>query len=152
MKKTAIFNIIFYSFFSGFLACLVSIFVKFAFNTHLIVNDETINTYLRLLIQVAFICISIALNGLMWVYYTKGLHSSANTLYSTALNKFSNFVCSALFGYLIFNERINLTSWLFGLFILLIGILILNDQEQERIKEKNGKLTAKKEIPSPKYE
>ena len=136
MQKVAAFNVLFYSFFSGFLACLVSIFIKFAFNTQLILSaPETTSVYIRVLIQIVFVCISVALNGLMWVYYTKSLHSSGNTLYSTALNKFSNFVCSALFGYLLFNEKLNLATWLFGLVVLLVGILILNDQDKAKDKQ-----------------
>jgi len=99
----------------------------------------------------AFVGISIGLNGLMWVYYTKSLHFSANTLFSTALNKFSNFVCSALFGFLIFNEKLNITRWLFGLFVLLVGILILNDQESKKIQN-DGDRKFKEKISSNKHE
>ena len=129
MKSLVAFNLIFYSFISGLFACLVSIFVKFAFNTDLILNPSS-SYLLRLTIQVLLICISFILNSLMWVFYSKSLHLSANTLYSTALNKFSNFVCSAAFGYLVFNEKLNFAYWLFGLVLLLIGILILSENDQ----------------------
>ena len=150
MKNSLAFNILFYSFFSGFLACLVSIFIKFAFNVHLVTGQYSTSFSLKILFQIVFIGISIGLNGLMWVYYTKSLNSSANTLYSTALNKLSNYVCSAVFGFLIFNEKLHLTRWLFGLFLLLIGILILNDQES-KIKN-DGESTPKTKISSNKYE
>lgn len=156
MRNLIAFNVAFYSFLSGFLACLVSICVKFAFNTDLIIsslesnnnNRENLTTTaadsssssslidrlftLKLVLQVTFIGFSLILNSFMWVFYSKSLHLSTNTLYSTALNKFSNFVCSALFGYLLFSERINLIRWLVGLCLLLIGILILNEQEREK--------------------
>ena len=144
-------NILFYSFFSGFLACLVSIFIKFAFNTHLVLSDSLSSFPLKLSIQVLFIGISVGLNGLMWIYYTKSLNFSANTLYSTALNKFSNFICSAFFGFFIFNEKLYLSRWIFGLFVLLIGILILNDQESKKIKT-DGERTPKAKISPNKNE
>jgi drug/metabolite transporter (DMT)-like permease len=71
----------------------------------------------------------------MWLFYTKSLNLTANTLFATALNKFSNFVCSAIFGFLIFREELNVTRWLFGLFVLFIGILILNGEQG---KQKQG--------------
>jgi len=151
MIKLLPLNILFYSFFSGFLACLVSIFIKFAFNTDIVISESSSSFPLKLLIQLAFVGISIGLNGLMWVYYTKSLHFSANTLFSTALNKFSNFVCSALFGFLIFNEKLNITRWLFGLFVLLVGILILNDQESKKIQN-DGDRKFKEKISSNKHE
>jgi drug/metabolite transporter (DMT)-like permease len=149
MNKSLPLNILFYSFFSGFLACLVSIFIKFAFNTDIVISESSSSFPLKLLIQLVFVGISIGLNGLMWVYYTKSLHFSANTLFSTALNKFSNFVCSAIFGFLIFNEKLNVTRWLFGLLVLLIGILILNDQESKKIKN-DGDRKFKEKISSNK--
>ena len=155
MRNLIAFNVAFYSFLSGFLACLVSICVKFAFNTDLIISSLESNNNnnnnrenltqsssssssidrlfsLKLVLQVTFIGFSLMLNSFMWLFYSKSLHLSTNTLYSTALNKFSNFVCSALFGYLLFSERINLIRWLVGLCLLLVGILILNEQEREK--------------------
>lgn len=121
-------NVLAYSFLSGLLACLVSIFIKIAFNTDLLLIVE--NFYLKLLVQTAFVCTSFLLNSLMWLFYSKSLHLSTNTLYSTALNKFANFICSALFGYFLFNEKLNFFRWLFGLTVLFIGILILNSNNQ----------------------
>ena len=139
--KTATYNLAFYSFLSGLLACVVSICVKYAFNTDLLLESDTnspsssstlVESLLapRLWLQVAFIALSLLFNSLMWVFYSKSLHLSTNTLYSTALNKFSNFICSALFGYLLFNERLDLVRWLLGLSLLLIGILILSDNNK----------------------
>jgi drug/metabolite transporter (DMT)-like permease len=134
MKTTVALGVVTYSFLSGLLACLVSISIKLAFNLDLILlfdEKSNLDWYLKLSLQIVFICISFLLNSLMWLFYTKSLHLSTNTLYSTALNKFSNFITSVLFGYILFNERINLIRWLFGLFILLIGILLLNDQQEK---------------------
>lgn len=129
------FDVTFYSFLSGVLACFVSICLKIAFNIDLI------QTYFlfdfKLILQIIFICFSFALNSLMWIVYTKSLQLSTSTLYATSLNKFSNFICSALCGYLLFEEKIKLFTWLIGLLFLFIGILILNEpkqQQQQHIK------------------
>ena len=68
----------------------------------------------------------------MWISYSKGLRLSSNTIYSTALNKFSNFISSAIFGYLIFEEQVNLTRLVLGLFVLFAGISLLSAQQQEK--------------------
>ena len=141
-------NVVFYSFISGLLACFVSLFIKLAFNTndYITVSNEF---YLKSLVQIVFVGLSFSLNSLMWLFYTKSLNLSANTLFSTALNKFSNFLCSALFGFLIFKEELNFTRWLLGLFILFIGILILNDQQGLNQQQKDQPAS---EISSRKHE
>jgi drug/metabolite transporter (DMT)-like permease len=127
MKSLIAFNVAFYSFISGLFACFVSISVKLAFNTNLILDLNQHSWLLKVSLQVVFILASLLFNSFMWLFYTKSLNESTNTLYSTALNKFSNFICSALSGYFLFEENINFTRWFFGLTILLIGIIILND-------------------------
>lgn len=138
------FDVTFYSFLSGILACFVSISLKLAFNTHLLVESPE-NQYLfglvslKLLLQVCFICVSFGLNSFMWIVYTKGLQLSSSTLYTTALNKFSNFICSAICGYFLFEEKIKLFTWLIGLVLLLIGILILNEPQKQNKQEEESK-------------
>jgi drug/metabolite transporter (DMT)-like permease len=139
------FDVTFYSFLSGILACFVSISLKLAFNTHLLI-DTPENQYifglvsLKLLLQVCFIGIGFGLNSFMWIVYTKGLQLSSSTLYTTSLNKLSNFICSAFCGYFLFEEKIKLFTWLIGIALLFIGILILNEpreQKQEKSKIKS---------------
>lgn len=136
------FDVTFYSFLSGTLACFVSLCLKLAFNTHLILLD---NFYLfdlvsvKLIVQILFILFSLGLNSLMWIVYAKGLQLSSSTLYASSLNKFSNFITSAVCGYLLFEEKIKLINWLIGLLFLFVGILILNEpakhqQQQQKFK------------------
>lgn len=127
------FDVTFYSFLSGILACFVSICLKIAFNIDLLQNYILFDFIaLKLILQILFICFSFALNSLMWIVYTKSLQLSTSTLYATSLNKFSNFICSALCGYLLFEEKIRLFTWLIGLLFLFIGILILNEPKQQQ--------------------
>jgi drug/metabolite transporter (DMT)-like permease len=132
MKTNIAFGVVTYSFLSGLLACLVSISIKLAFNTDIVVLFETRNAgidwIIKLSLQIGFVGIAFALNSLMWLFYAKSLQLSTSTLFSTALNKLSNFVTSVFFGYLLFNERVNLVRWLFGLLLLLIGIVLLDEQ------------------------
>jgi drug/metabolite transporter (DMT)-like permease len=124
------FDVTFYSFLSGIFACLVSTSLKIAFNNN---NSD------QKLIQIGFICLSFVLNSLMWTVYTKSLSLSTSTLYASALNKFSNFICSALFGYILFEEKINFILWFFGLILLFMGILILSESTTTTIEQKEKK-------------
>ncbi len=128
------FDVTFYSFLSGTLAGFVSLCLKLAFNTQLILLE---NFYLfdlvsaKLIVQILFVLSSLGLNSLMWIVYAKGLQLSSSTLYDSSLNKFSNFITSAVCGYLLFEEKIKLITWLIGLAFLLTGILILNERNKQ---------------------
>lgn len=118
---------------SGLLACLVSISVKLTFtdyNLHFIDQKSNSQTsYLViLLIRCIFFASSFILNAFMWIFYTKSLQLSSNTLLATSFNKLSNFICSALFGILLFNENLKYT-WFIGIAFITCGIFILNKSE-----------------------
>ncbi len=78
-SKAVLFNVASYSLLSGLLACVVSISVKLAFNTDIILTDHTNKRLifnfvpLKLIVQVVFICLSFLFNSLMWIFYSKGL-------------------------------------------------------------------------------
>lgn len=132
-------NVVFYSLLSGLLACLVSILIKLAFNLNNFFSinidgnnwsrDYLNDQYLKYALLAFIIAIGLLVNSLMWIFYSKSLALSTSTIYSTGLNKFSNFVFSALSGYFIFNEQIDLIKWLVGIGLLLIGLVILADQQ-----------------------
>lgn len=135
------FQVFFYSFLSGLLACFVSLFIKLALNV-----DRVHRSYLASLtsqvvivewiLRVGFILASFVVNSLMWLFYTKSLNLTENTLYASSLNKFSNFICSALFGLFVFGEKLNLARWLLGLVFLLVGLIILNEQQKEQREQR----------------
>ena len=156
-EKFIVFNVVLYSSLSGILAFFVSLCVKLAFNLELLIDSKYLTTdnnnfFLsdskKFLIKIVFIGFSFVLNSLMWIFYSKSLHLSTSTLFGTALNKFSNFISSAVFGFLIFKENIHLSRWLFGLLLLLVGILILNQEQGRQQNVKN----AKKELSTSKKE
>lgn len=129
MNKTIKLNVA-YSCLAGFLACLVSLLIKLTFNldNYILINYQ----YLRLVIQIILVILSFLCNSFMWLFFSKSLEKSSTSIYSTALNKFSNFIFSALFGLLILNEKINIKRWSFGIAILLIGIFILGHQKDSK--------------------
>ncbi len=125
-------QLLFYSFLSGCLACIVSVCMKLAFaDLTLITNSDSILIYSIRLISIAF---SILSNIFMWIFYSKSLQLSTNSLVPTALNKLCNFICSAVFGYFLFSENINL-NWFIGIVFLTVGILILNSSTAVSIKD-----------------
>lgn len=123
-----------YSFLAGFFACLVSLLIKLTFN----IDNYTVieNQNLKFVIQIVLVIISFLCNSFMWLFFSKSLEKSFTSLYSTSLNKLSNFIFSALLGFFILNENINITRWSFGITILSIGILILGQQSDIK-NEKN---------------
>lgn len=134
------FQVFFYSFLSGLLACFVSLFIKLALNV------DRVNSYLapnssqvvivEWILRVGFILASFVVNSLMWLFYTKSLNLTKNTLYASSLNKLSNFICSALFGLFLFDEKLNLARWLVGLAFLLVGLVILNEQQKDQREQR----------------
>lgn len=115
-----------YSLIAGFFACLVSLLIKFALNIDNLILSN--NRYLKSTLQIGLGIFSFLCNFFMWLFFSKSLKTSSTSLYSTSLNKFSNFIFSAIFGYFILNESFDIFRWLIGLIILLIGIIILGNQ------------------------
>lgn len=121
-------KLIIYSILSGVLACIVSVFMKLAFNLasiSIITNIIDKNSLLINLIRLIFIGLSIISNLLMWLFYTKSLQLSTNTLLATSINKLSNFIFTTLISYLLFNDKLTI-KWFIGIQFLFVGILILN--------------------------
>jgi drug/metabolite transporter (DMT)-like permease len=122
MNKTL--SLIIYSTISGLLACIVSVFMKLAFNL------ESINIIIRIIL----IILSILSNTFMWIIYSKSLQLSSNTLLANSLNKFCNFLFTTLSAYILFDEKLT-NKFFIGLSFILVGILILttnnrNDEEE----------------------
>ena len=74
MQHFAVFNAGIYSLLSGLLACLVSIGIKLAFNTEIVLDksEEEASVTLKLALKVLFVCLAVLCNSLMWIFYSKG--------------------------------------------------------------------------------
>lgn len=132
-RKTGVYLII-YAFGSGILACAVSILIKLGFN----LNLETHSYLIKLGLQGFLIGLAFLANSFMWILFSRSLALSKNTIYATGLNKFSNFISSALFGYLLFEERLNLVTWSSGIGCIFVGLVILADQQDKLVASENN--------------
>ena len=64
------------------------------------------------------------LNAYMIASFLKGMNESGSVV-GTALSSASNFTCSAIFGYFVWNERFA-AAWWFGFVSVLTGVLLLS--------------------------
>src|SRR5687768_6911199 len=94
---------------SGILAAIVSLIGKFTFSSSF-----------PPLAQVSLVLVMIFINMLMWTIFSKALDSSRSSVEVSVVNTASNFISSAFFGWVFFNERVILKpSWLMGFGLIL---------------------------------
>ncbi|KAJ6221136.1 hypothetical protein RDWZM_006948 [Blomia tropicalis] len=102
--------------------------------------------YITWIGQIVAIGLMIASNGIMWSQYSLALAYSDVTLHVTTINTVSNFIFTALFGWIIFAETISLV-WSIGISCILVGIVllkepsesVLHDNDESNVKLKKFK-------------
>ncbi|CAF3296909.1 unnamed protein product [Rotaria sp. Silwood2] len=105
----------FYSIFAGLSACFASVFGKLTFSQPTFASILTI----------VYIILFIFSNVFMWRCYSKALSLSTTSIQPTIVTKTSNFLLSALVGFIFFFEPINFT-WLIGFILILIGVYLIS--------------------------
>lgn len=105
----------FYSILAGISACLASVFGKLAF------TQSTFASIVTIILIILFIFS----NVFMWRCYSKALSISTTSIQPTIVTKTSNFLLSALVGFIFFAEPINFT-WLAGFILILIGVYLIS--------------------------
>ncbi|KAH9426308.1 hypothetical protein DERP_010875 [Dermatophagoides pteronyssinus] len=150
---------------SGLFASLASVFGKIATSSKIcqsylqsilsIYTDDDdsneIQIWLIRAIQILAFAAMILVNSIMWTQFSLALAHSRYTIQVTTVNTVTNFICSAIFGIIIFNETITI-QWTIGITLILIGIILLkrNDtsiinRSSNSISNSNTKLTFEKE-------
>lgn len=94
-----------------------------------------------LYIRVLFFAMIFVCNAVMWTLFTKSLQFCTSSVEATVTNTASNFLCSALFGFLLFNEALSV-KWLAGSFMILIGLMLIH---RGNIKSENATKERKQE-------
>lgn len=79
------------------------------------------------------ISVMIALNGIMWTFYTKALHERGGTLVATVVSSGANYCFSALLGSFVFGETTTVIWWL-GMALVVLGLFTVN-YDQSRMKK-----------------
>ncbi|CAH1155634.1 unnamed protein product [Phaedon cochleariae] len=79
-----------------------------------------------------FICMLVC-NGGVWTFFVKALQLT-NSLSATVISSATNYVISAVAGFLIFGEFTSLWWWS-GMFLIILGVLlIVADESKKEVK------------------
>jgi len=119
---------------SGLLAAFSGFFGKITFDSQIV---DTISSKLHVgpfVCQVLFGLALVLSNILMLQNFNKALQASKTTLEASIINTASNFVFTALIGYLAFNEELSVFWWS-GTSLIIIGTYLVSTEGQEKGKE-----------------
>jgi len=115
----------FYSILAGISACLASVFGKLTFSQSSFTSISTI----------IYIILFLFSNVFMWRCYSKALSLSTTSIQPTIITKTSNFLLSALVGFIFFFEPINFT-WIIGFVLILIGVYLISTKNVAQISSR----------------
>lgn len=109
----------FYAILAGLSACSASIFGKLTFSQTRFLSIETL----------VYILPFVFSNVFMWRCYSKALSCSTTSIQPTIVTKTSNFLLSALAGFVFFAEPINFT-WILGFVLILLGVYLISSKNE----------------------
>ncbi|KAG8179646.1 hypothetical protein JTE90_007375 [Oedothorax gibbosus] len=75
-------------------------------------------------VRVASLAAMLLLNGLMWTLFTKALRRSPAALAPSLVNTAANFLCTAVFGGVLFEESLP-PLWWGGAALVVLGLALL---------------------------
>ncbi|ESZ89845.1 hypothetical protein SBOR_9776 [Sclerotinia borealis F-4128] len=81
-----------------------------------------------------FFLLNLVFNGIMWTLFTKALARGTSTVQVSIINTSSNFMITAVLGFIIFSESLP-PLWFLGAALLVAGNVIIGRREEE---EKGG--------------
>jgi len=94
------------------------------------------HVYIELVVRVIFFSLNLVFNGVMWTLFTQALAKGNSTTQVSIMNTSTNFMITALLGFIIFSESLPPLWWL-GASMLVAGNVIIGrkdaggDTEQE---------------------
>lgn len=97
-----------------------------SFLPHTDVCDNQVVWLLQLLVFIFLI----VFNVLMFSHFNHALQLSSTTLQVSIINTASNFLTTALFGSILFNEVLNKTWWI-GTALVIIGTVIIGSENSK---------------------
>lgn len=77
-----------------------------------------------------FFALNLIFNGIMWTLFTKALARGTSTTQVSILNTSSNFMITAVLGFLIFSESLP-PLWFLGAALLVAGNVIIGRREEK---------------------
>lgn len=82
-----------------------------------------------------FFGLNLIFNGIMWALFTKALARGTSTTQVSILNTSSNFMITAILGWMIFSESLP-PLWFVGAALLVAGNVIIGRREEGEEKQK----------------
>ncbi|XP_012533809.1 transmembrane protein 42 [Monomorium pharaonis] len=89
------------------------------------------SSLLSLLVKGALIVFMIVCNTVGNTFFVKALHASGSSLPITITSAATNYVCSALVGFMVFGESVSL-SWWCGTSMVLLGLMLICNVPAEK--------------------
>ncbi|TGO65778.1 hypothetical protein BCON_0001g00940 [Botryotinia convoluta] len=77
-----------------------------------------------------FFLLNLVFNGIMWTLFTKALARGTSTVQVSIINTSSNFMITAVLGFIIFSESLP-PLWFLGAALLVAGNVIIGRREEE---------------------
>jgi multidrug transporter EmrE-like cation transporter len=84
-----------------------------------------------------FFGLNLIFNGIMWALFTKALARGTSTTQVSILNTSSNFMITAVLGWMIFSESLP-RLWFVGAALLVAGNVIIGRRDEGEEKQKGG--------------
>ena len=145
-----------YSIIAGIFGAFASVFGKLAFSSDSIAvkyistkchmqfetttSGEVYCSYIIYAFRALMFFIMMTVNGIMLSSMVRALHSDVS-LKSTVMTTSVNFLATAIFAYLLFNEHLSITWWI-GAFFIFLGVYFVqkgktvnNDVSDEKKKK-----------------
>ncbi|XP_058175028.1 transmembrane protein 42 [Anopheles ziemanni] len=122
----------YYAMVAGICASSASLFGKLTSNSDVVAARIGLPEW-PALTQLLCIGIMIALNACVWRFFVKALHTgSGSTLVASLVSAVTNYITSAVLGWLIFKENTTVFWWA-GTALVLSGLLLIisGTEEQE---------------------
>lgn len=114
---------------AGLNASLASVAGKVAFDDRFLVSfvfgGVAPSSSLLLCARAVAVILLLSLNAMLFRFVALGMSKSASSVEVTAVTCAVNFLCTGLFGALLFNEAITMT-WVVGAGLLAFGISLLS--------------------------
>ncbi|XP_021339923.1 transmembrane protein 42-like isoform X2 [Mizuhopecten yessoensis] len=125
---------------AGTMAALGSVFAKLAFNGDIILQgcevvvDITVCGKVMWYLQGLCFGLIFVSNALMWTCFTKSLQLCPSSLEATVINTATNFIVSALIGWMFFHEILSLKWWI-GSLLILSGLMLIHRGSDQTIQK-----------------
>ncbi|KAF7543513.1 hypothetical protein G7Z17_g10675 [Cylindrodendrum hubeiense] len=144
---------IFYAVASGACAAFNGVFAKLT-TTELTtrLSDKVANLFglsafeniVEVAVRVFFFALNLTFNGVMWTLFTKALARGTSTTQVSIMNTSTNFMVTALLGFVIFSESLP-PLWWAGAALLVAGNVVIGSKDES----KEASATAGGYVPVP---